>query len=220
MVVTLDSVTPDDKKHLGLFGIMNVDMDSPVTKSLMRKSVDGLTAAEIAAKADSIRAVNEEAKKARKAEEEEKAAAEKKMAAEAHAEYERRLGQNVLFRASNFRIAKNEWRSQAQVDVQVSNQSGTPIAGLTFSAQMRTPGRAIPWHREDSQQAWFDGGIENDEVREETAVLDSSWKYKDFPNDAIFEANLLCVYGPVSDGLHHPLFTPPDGVCNNIRESY
>ena len=239
MVVTIDAATPDDRKRFGLLGIAGVDLDSPVTKEIIRRALDGLTAAEIVAEANSIKIAKDEAleewvaeveegKAAREAADKDweaaqkaREAADKARAAEARADYERRLGEQVLFRASNFRVAEGSVGLfyRAKVDFHVSNRSGTPMAGLVFYAEMRTPGRAIPWYKDDSQQMWFDGGIENGETREEDSLLRGLGWHKDFPKDAVFSVKLLCVYGPpADDGLYRPLLSPPEGTCKNIRE--
>ena len=222
IVVTLDAVLPDESKGQGLLGLINVDMESPVTKALIRNAMDGLTFAELQAKAAKITTEAESRQAQKAADEEKQAAAKAAKAARDEAEREQsakayvlRLAENVMFNAHSFRKDDDGFISKYEADVQVANRSDLPIAGVTFRAEMRTPGRAMPWREEDDKQVWFRGGIESGETREKTTGLD--W-YDDFPEDAVFTGELQCVYGPPEDEVHHPMFDPPDGECSNIRD--
>ena len=222
VVITIDAVVPDGKKHLGLLGAIGTDMDSPMTRALIRKAVDGLTAVEIIAKADEIKVANEDAKAVADAKDAADVAEAAKVAEqearelrEAKTAYARRMAANIMFHTANFRKDTDGFLSGHRVDVQLANRSQQAIAGLTYRAEMRTPGRAVAWREEDREQVWFRGGVEPGETRETTESF--SW-YDDFPDDAVFTAYPLCVYAPAVGGYHQPMFSPPDEVCGKIRE--
>ena len=175
--------------------------------------VEGLSASEVIKAGRELEAAADERKR-RKAEAEREA---KQRKAQAKQAYLQRLAAGIRFDASNFRREELGFFESNKVDITVENKSSMAIAGITYKAEVRTPGRTIPWADDDGMQVWFSGGIEPTEIVTEEDRLSGSLD-RDFPEGAVFTATVECAYGAKDEGdMSKPLFDPPEGECSNIR---
>lgn len=180
------------------------------------KRLEGLSASEVIQAGSDQIAQHEERRRAQ----EEAKRVEKEAKRAALREYHDRLASSVVFSTEGFRRTSDEWEffAKRMVNVTLENTSQAAIAGLTFKAEVRTPGRSVPWDEGDGHQVWFDGGVEQGEVRTEQHRFRSAFKDESYPEGSVFTATLECVYGPKdAEGRHHPMYVPPGGVCNTIR---
>ena len=169
------------------------------TEVAISMALDGLTAAQVSTKAQAIR--DREAQCAARREAEKQAAEEQKKQADVAAQAT--LSTDYLFSATSFRVKTYELLSSkyAMADVTIHNKGDRALAGITYRAELRTPGRTIPWV-EDEVQMWLDGGVEPGETREEEGYLSDAFE-KDVPDDAVFSAELICVWGPKNEENRH-----------------
>lgn len=133
-----------------------------------------------------------------------------------------RLAAKVEFSATDFRVVAEEWVGERRyVDVTLTNNGDEAISGLTFKAEVRSPGRSVPWEDDDGMQVWFDGGIEGGESRTKRHSfndLGAFSPHETYPDDAVFTATVECVYGPKdAEKIRRPLYDPPTGACSRIR---
>ena len=210
MAITIDAMSSREESEgectgglETLFKIgMAADNDgglNAATEVAVSMALDGLTAAQVRANAQVIRDRDALCAAQRKAEKQ--AAEEQKRQAEVAAQAT--LTTDYLFSATNFRVKSYEFISEksAMTDVTIHNKGDRALAGVTYRAELRTPGRAIPWV-EDEMQVWFDGGVEPGETRVEEAYLSDAFE-KDVRDDAVFSAELMCVWGPKNDENRH-----------------
>lgn len=209
----------------GIGGLLANSDATEVSMEAKLKGIEGLSASEVIRTASEMEAERAERRQREKAERERREAEDAREKAAAMEAYLDRLAANVEFAASDFRVDDigGDFMSlrSRNVDLTLTNKGDGAIAGITFSAEVRTPGRSVPWAEDDGIQAWFTGGVESGETATKEYTFNGFGAFshrKTFKDGSVFTATIECVYGPVdAEDVRHPMYEPPDGVCGRIR---
>lgn len=150
-------------------------------------ALEGKTAKEVISEADRI-------KSERQAKEREQALAEigeletKKLEAEkAGSELK-----NIEVLRSRFYVSKSQFMDEPIIELTVRNDTQVPISRIYFDAVLASPGRSVPWVKDDFNYS-ISGGLEPGE--EQTWRLApnsfSVWGKKDYPSDSVLTVTVI-----------------------------
>ena len=172
---------------------------SPDTlKAKMLEGLDGKSGAQVIERADGILAE-------RGAKERTQALAEiqELEAQEAAAEVARKeLAKFEVSRSRFYKQAPNFGMTQPTLELSVKNGTGHPISRAYFVGTLASPGRSVPWLKEDFNYS-IPGGLEPGELADWTLVPNSfgAWGTVEAPKDAILTVEVVRLDGPNAQAL-------------------
>jgi len=183
----------------GLLAMAGKDPNQVLAEAL--KDLNGRTADEIIAAADKIVAE-------RKARERAQALAEIKELEEAKAAAEKAKVALAKFEVikSRFYQRQSSFMKQPIIELTVKNGTDQPIARAFFVGTVASPGRAVPWLRQDFNYP-ISGGIEPGETASWSLApnMFSGWGV-DTPRDAVFTVEVVRLDGPGEKTLFDSAF--------------
>lgn len=171
------------------------EFDAEAAADSIQKTLDGMTADDVIARADAIQAERAAELKARVKEELDELLAKKAAAAEA----KRQL---ALFKISDARFYKRKEGTyyiteQPIIQLTVTNGTQIPVSHAYFTGTLQSPGRSVPWIKEDFNYA-IAGGMEPGESDSWKLAPNqfSDWGSAEAPSDAIFTVEAVRLDGP------------------------
>ncbi len=190
--VLLDGMNLEDAIYAEWAG-EEYDMEASVDS--LRRSLDGMTADDVIARADAIQAERAAELKASVKEQLDELLAKKAAAAEA----KRQL---ALFKISDARFYKRKEGTyyiteQPIIQLTVTNGTQIPVSHAYFTGTLQSPGRSVAWIKEDFNYA-IAGGMEPGESDSWKLAPNqfSDWGSVEAPSDAIFTVEAVRLDGP------------------------
>lgn len=193
MTITFSKATDD------LFGLAAIASASPETmKAQMLAPLDGKTGEEVIAEGNRI--IEE-----RKAKERAQALQEIKELQElqARATKDRQELAKFTVSRSRFRQSKNVLgMKEAVIELTVKNGTASAVARVHFTGTIASPGRSVPWLKEDFNYS-ISGGIEPGETAKWSLApnMFSEWGKVDVPRDAILTVEVVRLDGADNEAL-------------------
>lgn len=182
----------------GLFDGTNTS--SPEEAAVRARSIlDGRSAAEIFAAADSIRAEQLARQRAQVVEELEELEEAQAAAARARAQ----LQQFEVTRARFYKRAEQySIRDQPIIELGVRNGTAHAVSRAYFEGTLATPGRSVPWLKETFNYS-ISGGLEPGEDQSWSLAPNSfsEWGTVNVPADAVFTVDVLQIDGADGESL-------------------
>lgn len=187
-------------------------VDQEKLQSDMKKSLHGKTGLEVIAlakeKKKQRQAENSKKEKERLSWQKELDLKELKKLREKKAQYDKSkdgLSQFKVVNSKFYKQRKNEYSSRLSpiIEFEVRNESQYPISRIFCKGTIRSEGRSIPWLVEDFSYQ-ISGGLEPNETRDWSLApnMFSKWGRVDAPADAIFDIDIIGVYGADSKELY------------------
>ena len=164
----------------------------------MKQSLQGKTANDIIAQAESI-------KQERAAKEKEQALSEIKELIKKQVEAEQAKSELAKFRVERSRFYKKRREfigQQPIIEISVVNGTSQPISRVYFKGTLSSKGRSVPWLREDFNYE-ISGGLEPSEKAtwHLSPNMFSNWGKVDIPSDALFTVEVEQLDGANKESL-------------------
>lgn len=206
----------EDLESIG--DLVSAAQDAESFKAEALKKLHGKTAEEVIGEADRILAERRE-KERQQALQEIKELDEKKQNAEAA---KAELAKFEVLKSRFYKRARSFGTAQPLIELQVRNGTEHAISRAYFIGTLATPGRAVPWLKEDFNYP-ISGGVEPGETAEWSLApnMFSKWGTVEQRDDMVLTVEVLKLDGPDGETLYDANFSEEDEKrLQALKEKY
>ena len=201
-----------------LENLFSAAQDADSFKADALKKLHGKTAEEVIADAERIVAERRE-KEREQALQEIKELEEKKQKAEAAKAY---LGKFEVLKSRFYKRTRSFGTAEPIIELRVRNGTEHAISRAYFSGTLATPGRAVPWLREDFNYQ-VPGGVEPGETADWSLApnMFSEWGSVEQRDDMVLTVEVMKLDGPDGETLYDSNFSEEDDKrLQALKEKY